>query len=98
MRCDSCVLLQINGLVCHETGCPDAWQTETRTCKWCGSTFTPDRRRQECCDESCNRALCGIPDDEAFNAQATGLKAGVTQKTAASSLRLSRKVKSFTSS
>jgi hypothetical protein len=62
--CTSCEVLNINGLNCHETGCPDAWQDETRECLWCGSTFKPEERGQECCDRSCAAAYYGWPDEE----------------------------------
>ena len=55
--CHSCTLLRINGIVCHETGCPEAWTDEIRKCKWCGSEFKPENCRQQCCDESCRDAF-----------------------------------------
>ena len=24
--CDGCAILSINGVLCHETGCPDSWR------------------------------------------------------------------------
>jgi hypothetical protein len=27
MRCDQCQILSINGLACHEIGCPNTWKT-----------------------------------------------------------------------
>jgi len=35
-------MVTINGLSCHETGCPDAWRTEKRECRECGCDFIPD--------------------------------------------------------
>ena len=55
-RCDSCEIMDINGVRCHETGCPEAWKDETRECKWCGSEFVPEEREQIVCDESCAEA------------------------------------------
>jgi hypothetical protein len=52
-RCPSCQILYINGLRCHETGCPDAWKDELRSCKWCGAEFKPENEHQECCSHSC---------------------------------------------
>lgn len=54
-RCDSCEALMINGLYCHEHGCPEAWRT-TRECKWCGQAFEPESRWQVCCDDDCSEA------------------------------------------
>ena len=34
--CQSCEVLNINGVNCHEIGCPDAWKDYTRECKECG--------------------------------------------------------------
>lgn len=54
--CPRCEALMINGLYCHEHGCPDAWRTETRECKWCGQGFVPEERRQVFCDDECAEA------------------------------------------
>ena len=51
--CDQCEVLNINGMNCHETGCPDAWKDEIRECKWCGTEFKPEDRDQQFCDVSC---------------------------------------------
>lgn len=59
VACDSCQLVRINGVICHETGCPAAWRSERRECRWCGQTFTPDERRQTCCDDECYSAFRG---------------------------------------
>jgi hypothetical protein len=56
MRCQSCEVMMINGVLCHEIGCPDAWMDETRTCPWCGTVFRPEDRNQRFCDESCAEA------------------------------------------
>ena len=37
--CDSCNVLSINGVNCHELGCPDAWQDYEVKCKWCDNDF-----------------------------------------------------------
>lgn len=60
--CQSCQVARINGVLCHEIGCPDAWKDYSRTCKWCGSTFVPEDRDQVCCDEGCYCAWAGLPD------------------------------------
>lgn len=58
MRCQSCEALMINGIYCHETGCPDSWRGpdgngRPRECRWCGSTFVPEDADQEFCDHTC---------------------------------------------
>ncbi len=57
--CDQCQMLSINGVPCHELGCPSAWRDEKRKCKWCGSEFTPENRYQVTCDESCTESYNG---------------------------------------
>ncbi len=64
MRCDSCQLVRINGVVCHETGCPQAWRTKVRECRECGGEFVPESRGQRECCESCAAAYAGLPCDE----------------------------------
>jgi len=56
VSCDSCEVLVINNVICHETGCPDAWKDETRECKWCGRRFQPAEKNQESCDSDCAEA------------------------------------------
>ena len=61
--CDSCEALTINGVLCHESGCPDSWQDELRICKECGQEFKPEQRDQTCCGHSCIMAYNNIPCD-----------------------------------
>lgn len=56
MKCDQCEVLVINGVICHERGCPDAWKDETRECKWCGTEFKPEEKDQHFCDEGCAKS------------------------------------------
>ena len=51
--CNSCETLTINGVLCHEIGCPDSYKDENRECKWCGQDFTPEQNHQVCCSHSC---------------------------------------------
>ena len=50
-RCNSCEALMINGVYCHETGCPDAWKSYTRECFECGFDFSPEERYQRVCQD-----------------------------------------------
>lgn len=59
LQCPSCQLARINGIVCHETGCPDRHLFTRQECCWCGSTFRPARVGQQCCSASCRRAFRG---------------------------------------
>jgi hypothetical protein len=65
MKCDQCEMVSINGVACHETGCPNAhsrWDADhdewvkQRECRECGSVVDADAR---CCE----------PDEEDFNAR-----------------------------
>jgi hypothetical protein len=44
--CQSCEALTINGVLCHEHGCPDAWRDYKRKCAWCGQEFIPENKYQ----------------------------------------------------
>jgi len=60
--CMSCQACNVNGIPCHEAGCPDMhlhpWTGEMnpKECNWCGSEFTPGNNSQTVCDESCAEA------------------------------------------
>lgn len=49
ISCDSCQLVFINGMMCHELGCPEAWKDETVECFQCGVEFHPEERGQRTC-------------------------------------------------
>ena len=59
VHCDSCEMLAINGVACHEIGCPKSHIGTTRECEWCGSEFEPESKHQRFCDESCAEAYYG---------------------------------------
>lgn len=59
LSCPSCQLVRINGIVCHETGCPSSHLFVTRDCKECGSTFNPTERVQSFCSPCCAAAYGG---------------------------------------
>lgn len=54
--CDSCEALMINGVYCHEHGCPGAWRSERRKCVWCGAEFRPEEPHQHYCSKDCVNA------------------------------------------
>lgn len=56
MSCRSCSVLMINGMRCHEIGCPDAWRDAEYNCAWCGSTFEPEVKTQWACSDDCAEA------------------------------------------
>ena len=51
--CKSCEVLYINGLKCHETGCPELYKDELRDCLFCGTKFTPEFKKQVYCSVKC---------------------------------------------
>lgn len=63
MLCDSCDCVYINGVKCHEAGCPDAWKDKIRECRFCGSKFKPEEPKQAECSHSCHVAYNNIPCD-----------------------------------
>ena len=52
MHCNSCEVVMINGLRCHETGCTEAWRDKTYICKECGQDYKPTGKHDNYC-ESC---------------------------------------------
>lgn len=54
--CDSCNVISIQGLACHETGCPNSWidpvsgEPYKVACFECGCKFVPTERNQRVCD------------------------------------------------
>ncbi len=56
--CQSCETMVINGILCHEIGCPDSWKDYKKECKWCGREFKPKEENQVCCTKLCKRAYC----------------------------------------
>jgi hypothetical protein len=56
--CDGCNPSMVNGTLCHERGCPDAWRDRENECKECGCDFRPTERGQWYCEQ------CAAPADE----------------------------------
>ena len=52
-------VVRINGVLCHEQGCPDAWRDEVRECLWCGYKFTSESKEQICCSDDCYHTFMG---------------------------------------
>jgi len=49
--CDGCQVLRISGVLCHETGCPEAWRDRPTACADCGFEFMRESRYQTLCHE-----------------------------------------------
>jgi Zn finger protein HypA/HybF involved in hydrogenase expression len=41
----------VNGVYCHEQGCPDAWRNYTIDCWECGFEFQREERYQQVCGD-----------------------------------------------
>lgn len=63
-RCEQCEVMNINGIRCHESGCPVAWKEEVRECKWCGTEFVPEERHQDWCGQDCYCSYNDIPNPD----------------------------------
>lgn len=66
IMCDSCEAVTINGVLCHEHGCPDAWKDSIVECWNCGSSFQPEFKGQHFCDDDCHNAYYGVEDTEEY--------------------------------
>lgn len=49
--CDGCNPSMIQGVLCHEHGCPYAWKDKKVFCFDCGYRFYPTERFQAICDD-----------------------------------------------
>jgi hypothetical protein len=47
--CDDCAIAVINGVVCHEHGCPSAWKGKPIKCFECGCAFVPSTKNAVVC-------------------------------------------------
>lgn len=47
--CDSCNPAMVNGVLCHEQGCQDAWRDYLAECRECGMEFYPEERGDRLC-------------------------------------------------
>lgn len=54
--CDQCEAAMINGVFCHETGCPNSWKDQAKACFECGCDFYPTSRFERVC-EDCTRSM-----------------------------------------
>lgn len=59
MNCDQCQMVSINGVACHEIGCPNAnkvWRDgiwlSTHACPECGSVYDDYDDMARCCTDT----------------------------------------------
>lgn len=43
--CNDCSPTRINGVICHEAGCPSAWKDAPRECSECSRNYYSPHRR-----------------------------------------------------
>ncbi len=71
--CDGCSPSMINGHLCHEQGCPDAWKDHKAECRECGAGFKPESSGQEFCSSHCYNQYrgqdCDCPACQEFQAE-----------------------------
>lgn len=53
--CDGCIPCSVNGHLCHEAGCPDAWRDQEQSCFVCGCDFFRTEKHERICPD-CARA------------------------------------------
>ncbi len=63
MKCTQCQYVYINGVGCHETGCPEMWKNQAVHCFECGFPFLRNERYQKTC-ENCQLDLVQSDTDE----------------------------------
>jgi len=65
--CTSCEAVKINGVLCHETGCPSAWtKAPWRQCK-CGTEFQASAREFSPRAEAQNQRFCSDDCAASYN-------------------------------
>jgi hypothetical protein len=52
-RCPSCSASVVNGVYCHEAGCPDSHLFVKGECPWCGQMFQAEEKGQKFCSVEC---------------------------------------------
>lgn len=67
LSCDSCQLARIQGVLCHERGCPCAWKDEKTECQSCGCEFIPEEKGQKLCVGCQDDILAEVDADHAFD-------------------------------
>jgi hypothetical protein len=61
--CNHCEALMINGLFCHETGCPEARRERARHCPECGTRHDDVADAAMCCADEPLADLCAYLDE-----------------------------------
>lgn len=49
--CNGCSPVAIDGILCHERGCPDAWRDHPAECRECDCEFMPESRWDSVCPD-----------------------------------------------
>lgn len=70
MRCDSCEAAAINGVYCHETGCPESARIKANACRECGDQMDTDGRNTRYCPSCDTCYACGMFDGHEIGCEA----------------------------
>jgi len=62
--CNQCQALMINGVYCHEIGCPIAWKDYSKECDSCGCDFKPEEKHQTYCEGCAEESMYYDEEDE----------------------------------
>jgi hypothetical protein len=62
--CDGCSPANINGVFCHETGCPESWRDHEVECDECGDEFYPESRGERICKDCIDDADDWFSDED----------------------------------
>jgi hypothetical protein len=65
IKCESCDSITIQGVFCHEKGCPDAWKNHPVKCFECGFDFIPEEKG----DRTCPDCIANDSDDYGYSDQ-----------------------------
>jgi hypothetical protein len=64
--CNSCNVLYINHVKCHEIGCPESWKDKKKECDNCGIEFTPEEKGQKYCSTECFNDYSGYNNPDYY--------------------------------
>ena len=67
LPCDGCSPCSVNGVFCHEAGCPDAWRDTEVNCFDCGFGFYPVIHGQRYCPSCIENTENPEPMEESDN-------------------------------
>lgn len=52
--CDGCTPCMVNGILTHESGCPESWRDYPAECRGCGCAFFRESSDERYCCVECS--------------------------------------------